>query len=431
MKKILPLVLIFIGFISSLQAQWTSPGNGTTYTMSDLVAAANGNVTNDGTEFTIRNDLTISANDVLVINDEVTKIDAPGVLITIKGTIQSTNTMRVPIYGTMDNPFSMRFENATECELNKMYFSDGAGIQVIESQVAFIDCKFLYFTTDYCSAVVNFMNCNPRFQECIFMINDGPAISSPANGHGSPYIVNCTFDENVKEPNTNNPQVNLGPGGDDTIRIIGNTFDGTFCQATVGGLSISDLIGTGATKVLLKDNIIKKHRYGYNQQGMTISSVIKSNQFIDNNKETNPMNGGSGISIYGLSENCQAILRDNTITGNLWGITAIYMKCCYWWKRSIKNMEVGDIVYLFISDKIHDRVMYRMKVIDIHSTRDDEKYWKEFKPDNDCFKFQNISPVYTGKHLNRQELEEHGISRHIQRPKRLNQEQADWLEKYF
>lgn len=94
-------------------------------------------------------------------------------------------------------------------------------------------------------------------------------------------------------------------------------------------------------------------------------------------------------------------------------------------------MEVGDIVYLFISDKIHDRVMYRMKVIDIHSTRDDEKYWKEFKPDNDCFKFQNISPVYTGKHLNRQELEEHGISRHIQRPKRLNQEQADWLEKYF
>lgn len=105
--------------------------------------------------------------------------------------------------------------------------------------------------------------------------------------------------------------------------------------------------------------------------------------------------------------------------------------CCYWWKRSIKNMEVGDIVYLFISDKIHDRVMYRMKVVDIHSTRDDEKYWKKFKPDSDCFKFQNISPVYTGKHLNRQELEEHGISRHVQRPKRLSQEQADWLEKYF
>jgi hypothetical protein len=36
------------------------------------------------------------------------------------------------------------------------------------------------------------------------------------------------------------------------------------------------------------------------------------------------MNGGSGISIYGSSTNNKAILRNNLITGNLWGITAIY-----------------------------------------------------------------------------------------------------------
>lgn len=35
------------------------------------------------------------------------------------------------------------------------------------------------------------------------------------------------------------------------------------------------------------------------------------------------MNGGSGISIYGMNENNKAILRDNIITGNLWGITVI------------------------------------------------------------------------------------------------------------
>ena len=35
------------------------------------------------------------------------------------------------------------------------------------------------------------------------------------------------------------------------------------------------------------------------------------------------MNGGSGISIYGMNENNKAILRNNTITGNLWGITVI------------------------------------------------------------------------------------------------------------
>ena len=108
--------------------------------------------------------------------------------------------------------------------------------------------------------------------------------------------------------------------------------------------------------------------------------------------------------------------------------------CCYWWKkcgRGKRHMEVGDIVYLFISDKIHDRVMYRMEVTSTHSTRDDAKYWKvKFEPDNDCFKFQNISPVYTGKDLNREDLEAHGIKRQILY-KRLSQEQADWLEKYF
>lgn len=108
--------------------------------------------------------------------------------------------------------------------------------------------------------------------------------------------------------------------------------------------------------------------------------------------------------------------------------------CCYWRKKhgkGDKKMEVGDIVYLFISDKIHDRVMYRMEVASTYSTRDDAKYWKvKFEPDNDCFKFQNISPAYTGIHLNRQDLEDHGIKRQILY-KKLNQEQADWLEKYF
>ena len=82
-------------------------------------------------------------------------------------------------------------------------------------------------------------------------------------------------------------------------------------------------MGTGDTKILLKDNIIKNNRYGYNQQGYHLTSTIVGNQFIDNYHEDNPMNGGSGISIYGMDDNNRAVIRDNVITGNLWGITAI------------------------------------------------------------------------------------------------------------
>ena len=324
MKKTI-LFLAFIGFWSMLNAQWTSPGNGTTYTMPDLVAASNGVVTNTGDVFTVNADLTISENDILNIDDQVSRIDAPGVLITIKGSMVSNNseTNRVKIYGTMTNQFSMRFENAINCNLKHMYFSDGSGIKVVESEVTFDDVKFLYFTRDYASAAIDIFNCDPVIKNCIFQDNEGAAISSPANGQSSPQILNNSLDANVN--GFNSPQINLGPGGEDTIRIVGNTIDDHWAQWHVGGISIADLMGVGSTKVLLKDNIVKEGRYGYNQQGATISSVIVGNQFIDNFNEENPMNGGSGISIYGTTVNNKAVLRDNVITGNLWGITAIYL----------------------------------------------------------------------------------------------------------
>ena len=312
-------------FTSMLNAQWTSPGNGTTYTMPDLVAASNGVVTNTGNVFTVNADLTISENDILNIDDQVSRIDAPGVLITIKGSMVCYNseTNRVKIYGTITNQFSMRFENATNCNLKHMYFSDGSGIKVVESEVTFDDVKFLYFTRDYASAVIDIFNCDPVIKDCYFQDNEGAAISSPANGQSSPQILNNSLDANVN--GINSPQINLGPGGEDTIRIVGNTIDDHWAQWHVGGISVADLMGVGSTKVLLKDNIVKEGRYGYNQQGATISSVIVGNQFIDNFNEENPMNGGSGISIYGTTVNNKAVLRDNVITGNLWGITAIYL----------------------------------------------------------------------------------------------------------
>ena len=321
MKKIYYTLIFILTLSVSLNAQWVSPGNGTTYTLPDLVSASDGVVTNTGTVFSINSDLTISANDVLKIDHQVSRIDAGNVLLTINGSVTCTNTERVKFYGTMTEHFSIRFENATNCELKTLYFSDGAGIQVIESDVDFIDCKFVYFTRDYCSSVINFMNCNPLIEDCYFLLNEGAAIGSPANGQGSPGILNCQFDSNVD--GSINPQINLGPGSEDTIFIVGNEIDGTYATWHAGGISVSDLMGVGATKVVIKDNIIKEGRYGYNQQGQTISSVIINNQFINNNHEDNPMNGGSGISIYGINENNKTVIRNNTITGNLWGITVI------------------------------------------------------------------------------------------------------------
>ena len=325
MKRLFLTIALIAGIFPAINAQWVSPGNGTTYTFADLVDITDGVVTTGENGFVVNADLTISAGDVLEINNQTARVDFADVLVTINGSMVCTNTStRTKFYGLNEtNHFSMRFENATGCNVKKMYFSDGAGIKVIESDVTFDDVKFVYFTRDYCNAVIDIFNCDPTIKDCYFMLNCGAAISSPANGQASPQILNCDFDTNVTDE-VNTPQINLGPGGNDTIRIVGNEVYTIMAQWYVGGISVADLMGTGSTKVLLKDNIVREGRYGYNQQGQTISSVIENNQFINNNHEDNPMNGGSGISIYGSSTNNKAILRNNLITGNLWGITAIY-----------------------------------------------------------------------------------------------------------
>lgn len=101
-----------------------------------------------------------------------------------------------------------------------------------------------------------------------------------------------------------------------------------------------------------------------------------------------------------------------------------------YWKKSKKIMEVGDIVFLFISDKRYNRVMYKLEVTNTDVARDDSKYYnKKFIPDNSCYKFEAISS-YKGNGLTHEDLENHGISRFVQY-KILNTEQADWLNRHF
>ena len=363
MKRLLITLFLIAGLVSAITAQWVSPGNGTTYTLPDLVMASDGVVTNSsGTVFSFNADVTISQGDVLKIDNQVSRIDAPGVLITINGSMICAQTGdRVKLYGTQQNQFRMRFENATGCNIKKMYLSDGAGIKVIESDVIFDDVKFVYFTRDYCNACIDIFNCDPTIKDCYFMLNCGAAISSPANGQASPQILNCDFDTNVTDE-VNTPQINLGPGGNDTIRIVGNEIYTIMAQWYVGGISVADLMMAGNTKVLLKDNIVREGRYGYNQQGYGISSVIEGNQFINNNHEENPMNGGSGISIYGYSTDNKAILRNNVITGNLWGITAIYQHDIDmgtvedWGHNEIHDNGNGGVIYDLYNNSACDLV---------------------------------------------------------------------------
>ena len=272
--------------------------------------------------YVILQNLTLSAGDTLTLESSAETVNvANGVTLTIHGTLLTADrTQPLVIQGdsTQNSYFEFRFEDAMPSNLSQIHIQYCEGIKLINSTMVIDSCEFDHFSNH----VVSYMNCHPVIQNSFFHDNQACAIQSAVNADGSPRIINNVLYNNVLA-NTNNPQINIGPGTTDTIFIIGNRIEGV-ASTMSGGIAITNLTNTGITKVLLQNNVIAHNRYGYTQMGYRISSEIFDNQFIENDLEVTPNNGGSGISIYGYENSCAAKLRRNLITGNLWGVTAIY-----------------------------------------------------------------------------------------------------------
>ena len=321
MKKLLPL--IFLACFSFCYSQITTPGTGARFTFGDFVSDTTGAVTSSEAGFyTLNQDLTISVNDTLWLDAATQSVQiADSVTITILGCVlceERTEPLEINgLQNSNNTHFEWRFEDAASSVLKNLKITGGESIPLFQSSVSIQFCEFSQFN----SQVIKYMNCNPIILHCVFHDNQQAAISSGANVTGSPIICYNQFYHNVLD-DVNQPQINLGPGtnGCDII-IEGNTIEGYSSMS--GGIAIADLMNIGSTTAVIRNNTVENNRYGYTQQGTNIYALIEDNIFRNNNLETNPMNGGSGISIYGYDTTCAAKLRRNVITGNLWGITAI------------------------------------------------------------------------------------------------------------
>lgn len=77
------MTLFFVGCAAFLNAQFTSPNNGTSYTLTSLSAAAPTVLVKNSTDYTLTADLTLSATDKLLIDENTTLKVNPGVAIYI------------------------------------------------------------------------------------------------------------------------------------------------------------------------------------------------------------------------------------------------------------------------------------------------------------------------------------------------------------
>jgi hypothetical protein len=78
--------------------------------------------------------------------------------------------------------------------------------------------------------------------------------------------------------------------------------------------------------ITIRDCQIEDNRYGIGLVGPAARIVLDSNMLKNNRYETNPMNGGSGISLYDPYQQTEAVITGNHIEGSLWGVTVIGCK---------------------------------------------------------------------------------------------------------
>ena len=93
----------------------------------------------------------------------------------------------------------------------------------------------------------------------------------------------------------------------------------------VGGIGISNFAGFDAD-ITISNCDIRNNRYGIGLVGPAASIRIKDCTLVNNCYETNPMNGGSGISLYDPYQQTKAVISGNHIEGSLWGVTIIGCK---------------------------------------------------------------------------------------------------------
>jgi parallel beta-helix repeat protein len=325
MTKKLLLLFLLILIKSNSFAQYTTPNTGVNWTLADLAANAPAAVTFTAGVYTISQDITIAENDALAINvaGTIVKLNA-GVLITVAGDFIS-DAANITITATdITQPYEgFRFEETSSGFFRNTTVTYGGGMRVMTGNFTMDQCTVSYHNSGAATgSAISFSTGSPIVSNSVFKFNQLPAFSSGANQYVSASFLNNYLEGNNKA-NSNRPQINMGPSGNDTIRIVGNTIKGDRLLTLVGGIAVANLLGSGTSRVIIDNNIITDNRYGITVVGGTSSGYIRNNIIENNNTQNNPAQGGSGISLSAAGPGMNIIASNNQIRGNLWGITLI------------------------------------------------------------------------------------------------------------
>lgn len=322
MKYFTTLILIFS--FSIALAQYTTPGTGVDWTLDDVATASPGTVTVSGSTYTLLEDLTIAATDILRINTDLTLEIEDGVRVTVlaQGSFFiSADDVLVTAVNQASPYDGFRFEEFSVVDIQNTTFQFGGGLQVLTETFTLNDCILQNNVSGVATgATVTLSRGMPVITNNQFLFNANPAISSGANQSVSA-IISGNYIEGNNQTNNNRPQINMAATRDtDTLKIIGNTIIGDRNMTMAGGIAIANFFG-GDVYALIENNTVVDNRYGITIMGVNDYVMIKNNIIEDNNSQNDPLLGGSGINFLSTSGGQNVLISENKVRGNLWGVT--------------------------------------------------------------------------------------------------------------
>ena len=334
-RKTILMVLMAALACQVINAQdvFTTKGDGTTYNIKMLTGIAeagietlpkdNGNAAPP--KYGLTKSITIAEGDKFVMDSCIKLLFARDVHLTIEG--EGDFSQAWSVYDVYDEneqtAASIRLKSKAATFIDKCVFRH-LGVEVMgEGAVQLRACSFLkhngstaaalYFITAGATATID--GC--YFEDC-----QKAAIGSAANA-SQPMTINESVFINNSTANNNIPQINITAAN--PVNIIGGCVIGNTENTMVGGIGISNFMGYDAD-ITIRDCQIEDNRYGIGLVGPAAHIHIDGNTLKNNRYEVNPMNGGSGISLYDPYGQTEAILTGNYIEGSLWGVTVIGCK---------------------------------------------------------------------------------------------------------
>lgn len=325
MRKIYILVPVLTLSVLAIHADgYKTAGDGTTYSFETLSQIEGSGVSKEGNVYTITQSDTIAPGDAFKMDEGVTVKFADAAELIIQGAadLKVLNGKTILTRdGEAKSCYGLDVQNETAVtEVSNIDF-EYVGLRNYSTiGMNISNCHFSKHNGTMSGAL--FLGVNGAeflIQECQFDSCQKAAIGGAANFCCNVKIENCTFKHN-SQANNNIPQINLTAAPEVIIKDC--VIDGDSTRNMAGGIAVANWFGYQGMSTAITGCTIKNNRYGLTTMS-SMDVVIADNMIINNKFETNPNNGGSGISLYDPYLTQKAYIRGNHIEGSLWGITVI------------------------------------------------------------------------------------------------------------